>query len=351
MPSARAIRGYAILSQEIGKFSLVSEDETSARSPFTTEMEARQAHLEALPGFQLKEDLEALKRCLYVFTTNANELAKHTGEFLNSLQLSQDVTENYSDELVRLLHNYLTSVSSLVESQRVVMRHRWSDGPLFEGNCPECDRPLLSADSFSEFESKDYAKQLSTTFETDEAAFIGKLRNYCTHYSIPLPTLGTTIRWEQGMSGVEQVNTLQLSRDKLQRWNGWSKPAKRFLTQQDDYFDLVPIIERYVNAAGEFAGWFWTEINARSSVLIDELNTKTIELNRWQQENVGRPDWFERGERFPPPNWSGKRWKLGLRRDRYRLGTRGFRLWAVDPAGEISLARDDDWTPLKLRYY
>lgn len=314
-------------------------------------MKARQAHLEALPGFQLKEDLEALKRCLYVFNSNATELARHTGEFLNSLQFSQDVTENYTDELVRLLHNYLTSVSSLVESQRVVMRHRWSDGPLFEGNCPECDRPLPSADSFSEFESKDYAQRLSTTFESEEAAFMGKLRNYCTHYSVPLPTLGTTMQWEQGMSGVEQVNTLQLSREKLQRWNGWSKPAKRFLATQEDYFDLVPIIERYVNAAGQFAGWFWTEINARSLDLIDELTAKALELHHWHQENVGAPEWIERGERLPPPGWNGKQWKLGLRVARYSHGTRGFRLWAVNAAGEITLAKNDDWTPLHLRYY
>lgn len=224
-----------------------------------------------------------------MFNTNATELAAHVGEFLHSSQFSRDVSEEYVNDLVRLLHNYLTSVTSLVDSQRVVMRHRWPTARAYEGNCPACDRPLPSNDSLSEFEAKDYAEQLAATFETGEAAFMGKLRNYCTHYSIPLPNLGTTIRWEQGMPGVEQVNTLQLERDKLLRWNGWTRPAKRFLEEQAEDFDLVPIIERYVNAAGQFAQWFWGEINRRSASLIDEMNAKATELKLWYDENVGPP--------------------------------------------------------------
>lgn len=327
-------------------------DDLSGHSPFSIEMDRRKAHLEALQGFQLKEDLDALTRCYYVFSTNASELASHVGEFLNSNRFSRDLSDAYTNDLVRLLHNYLTSVTSLVDSQRVVMRHRWPDaGPLFEGNCRECDRPLPSADSYSEFESKDYKAKLEATFETGEAAFMGKLRNYCTHYSIPLPTLATTMSWEQGMPAVLQTNTLQLSRDKLLRWNGWTKPAKKFLKEQGEYFDLAPIIERYVNAAGQFASWFWSEINLRSFTLIDELNWKALELHLWQRENVAPPDWFDQGAIHPPPGWNGKLWKLGLRRDRYATGTRGFRIWVIDADGVVQIGKDDDWTPLHLRYY
>jgi hypothetical protein len=102
----------------------VSEQE-SEHSPFTIEMDKRTAHLEALQGFQLKEDPDALRRCLFVFNTNATDLAAHVGEFLHSSQFSRDLSDDYVNDLVRLLHNYLTSVTSLVDSQRVVMRHRW----------------------------------------------------------------------------------------------------------------------------------------------------------------------------------------------------------------------------------
>jgi hypothetical protein len=71
--------------------------------------------------------------------------------------------------------------------------------------------------------------------------------------------------------------------------------------RQAEYFDLAPIIERYVKAAGQFAAWFWAEANARSAELIDEITTKALELKLWHAENVGTPDWFERGLREPPP--------------------------------------------------
>jgi hypothetical protein len=83
-------------------------------------MNMRIAHLEALPAYQLKE---ALQRCLYTFTTNANELATHISEFLTSHHIAREVPADYVNELVRRVHNYLTSVTSLVDSQRVVMRH------------------------------------------------------------------------------------------------------------------------------------------------------------------------------------------------------------------------------------
>ncbi|MFL0293818.1 hypothetical protein ACJH6J_22615, partial [Mycobacterium sp. SMC-18] len=125
------------------------------------------------------------------------------------------------------------------------------------------------------------------------------------------------------------------------------EPLKRL----PQHFDLAPIIERYVNAAGQFASWFWEEINRRSTELIDELTTKGSELMAWYKENVGPPEWLTQPAGSPPPDWNGRKWKLGLRRDRYELGTRGFRVWTVDSHGVVILQKDDDWTPLRLRYY
>ena len=168
------------------------------------------------------------------------------------------------------------------------MRHRWPTTRVYEGNCPACDRPLPSDDSLCEFEANDYAEKLAATFETGERLVMSKLRNYCTDYSIPLPQLSTTWTFERGV-GSATVNTLQLDRDKLLRWDGWGAPAKAFLRAQQEYFDLAPIVERYVNAANQFAAWFWSEINLRSLALIDEMNTKEMELKLWYDESVGRP--------------------------------------------------------------
>src|SRR6478609_7377101 len=100
-----------------------------------------------------------------------------------------------------------------------------------------------------------------------------------------------------------------------------------------------------------FAAWFWEEINARSTELIDEITRKATELQLWHDEHVGAPDWVERGESGPPPGWHGRLWKAGLRVARYVYGTRGFRVWEVDIDGVIVLEKDDDWTPLPSRYH
>jgi hypothetical protein len=36
--------------------------------------------------------------------------------------------------------------------------------------------------------------------------------------------------------------------------------------------------------------------------------------------------------------------------DRFQLGTIGFRIFAVDAQGAITVAKDDGWIPLRLRY-
>ena len=88
--------------------------ETIYRNPVTVEMDRKKAHLEALPGFRLKEDFEALNRCSYTFGRNAQELTEHVGRFLASPTLNaQELTDDYVNELVRLLHNYLTRMWSI----------------------------------------------------------------------------------------------------------------------------------------------------------------------------------------------------------------------------------------------
>ena len=56
---------------------------------------------------------------------NAEELSRHATQFLTGRRFSRDVDDDFEKELVRFLHNYLTSVYSLIEAQRVVMRHCW----------------------------------------------------------------------------------------------------------------------------------------------------------------------------------------------------------------------------------
>lgn len=305
--------------------------EETYRSLFGLEMERRKAHIEALPGSLFKEDLEALNRASYVFGTNGQELAGHVAQFISSALHVRELDEGYANELVRLLHNYLTSVSSLIDAQRVVVRHRW----------PEKDDPERVA-----FEAA-FDERRTTTFETDEAAFVTRLRNYCTHYAIPLPGLGTRVSHSRG-GPVVHLNTLQLSRDRLLRWKDWGGPAKKYLSAQPENFDLAPIIERYVSATRIFYGWFWEEINNRNEACRDEMLQKGKELFLWHEECGYMPDWLRNGEDAPPPGWRAKRDRAERRATRFSHGTRGFVVHTVDADGVVE-ASSDPWWPFPAR--
>jgi hypothetical protein len=196
----------------------------------------------------------------------------------------------------------------------------------------------------SKFEANDYTGQLQKVFQTGEAEFMTKLRNCCTHYSIPVPGLGTTMGWEQG-SGLYRVNTLQLDRDALLRWDGWGASAKAYLRNQTPRFDFAPIIERYMASARVFFQWFWEEVNKRSTERIKELNAKAMEVKLWWDENNLQPDWLLKGDGVPPPGWSGRRERAKRRIARYRHGTQGFRVSVINAEGVIDLGMTD-WDPL-----
>lgn len=306
------------------------ETETIYTNPITAEIARRRAHLESLPGYRLKVDLEALNRCSYTFSRNAQELTNHIGRFLYFPATSaKGLSDDYVNELVRLLHNYLTSVTSLIDAQRVVMRHRW---------------PSARKGEYSEFETTNYAAQLKETFETGEAEFMQKLRNYCTHYSIPVPGLGTRMSWEAG-GPVLRVNTLQLDRDELLRWDEWRAAASGYLRAQPERFDFAPIIERYMAGARVFFQWFWEQVNARSSDIVAELNAKATEVKLWYDEHDIQPDWLFKGDGLPPLDWNGRLERAKRRRLRYQHGTQGFRVSVIDTQGTIELGRND-WEPL-----
>jgi hypothetical protein len=150
--------------------------------------------------------------------------------------------------------------------------------------------------------------------------------------------------WEAG-GPVVHVNTLQLDRDELLRWDEWRAAATEYLRAQPARFDFAPIIERYMAGARVFFQWFWEQVNARSSEIAAELTAKAMEVNLWYDEHDLRPDWLFKGDGLPPPNWNGRLERAKRRRVRYEHGTQGFRVSVVDPHGTVEVALTD-WDPL-----
>jgi hypothetical protein len=252
--------------------------EQSWTNPFTAEFERRKAEVLAMPGFEFKVDLEALGRAGHVLVKNADDLVRHASAFLRGRRYVPNISDEYENELVRFLHNYLTAVYSLIEAQRVVMRHRWGDQ--------------------SEFETGVYSEWRRAVFETGEAEFMTELRNYCTHRSIPVPGMVTTLFGQAGQS--PQIrNELKLDRDKLLEWKKWTAPAKAYLRAKDQEFDLLPVIQSYISGVREFFDWFVQEIQDRNADIKDEYTTAAQELKDWYVTETGITDEFISGGRPP----------------------------------------------------
>ncbi|WP_373120726.1 hypothetical protein [Mycobacterium marinum] len=246
-----------------------SEEPTALKSwtnPVSAEIERRKAELETMPGYRLKGDLEALGRAGHIMYRNAEELSRHATAYLTGRRFSQDVDDEFENELVRYLHNYLTSVTSLIDSQRVVMRHCWGKD--------------------SEFEKGAYGEHRKASFETGEAEFMKDLRNYCTHREVPTPGISTTFSGGRGRPSVV-ANRLTFDRDALLKWDGWTAPAKSYLKAKDERFDVGPVIESYVNTASRFFNWFINEINERNADIKDEYMKAAEDFVEWYREEMG----------------------------------------------------------------
>lgn len=266
-------------------------------NPLTAELQRRKDELMAMPGFELKMDLHGLERAGRVIWRNAEELTTFAEKFLRGGRHVREMPDDYEHELVRMLHNYLTSVSSLIESQRVVMRHRWPSARTEGEACTECKRKPQPSDRHSEFETKVYAEKRKEIFEGGEAEFMKDLRNYCTHRSIPLPALGTTFSMQAGERPVF-VNGLTLNREELLEWDGWTGPAKKYLREKPEHIEMMPIITSYMSGVRRFFAWFVEEINSRCATIRDEYLTAAESLVAWYRKETGITDEFMGA---PPP--------------------------------------------------
>jgi hypothetical protein len=263
-------------------------------SPFGIENDKRKAELVAMPGFTLNVDLAMLGRSGHVMYRNAEELARHADQFMRSRRPfahdANDQIEEFEKELVRFLHNYLTSVYSLIESQRVVMRHSWGDQ--------------------SEFETGAYTEHRKASFETGEAEFMTELRNYCTHRSVPVPHVSSTLTGGAGRPSLI-INRLTLDRDELLKWKKWTVPAKEYLRAKEERFDLGPVIQSYVNTAAAFFNWFVSEINERNAEIKDAYMKAAEAYAKWHEDQMGMNTEGYRKLFGPPPSERNRSQKSG----------------------------------------
>jgi hypothetical protein len=175
------------------------------------EIEAEIAHH---PGKIALDEWANLSRIFIdIYQRNRNELIKLLEEPSRNDELLMELFQNvrppivknaYTNEVLRSIFNYLSSLSSLV------------------------DTGLRLTRKYSDTQMADYNKIKDVLVNSDLNAFFGKLRNYIQHYGIP--PLGWTIHLNN-----DRPNdcTYYLSKDSLLGWNGWSSKAKTYIQNGD----------------------------------------------------------------------------------------------------------------------
>jgi len=185
-----------------------------------------EAELASHPGKIAHDEWKNLARTFYdIYQKNRKELVGLFEEPSKNDELSMELFQNvrpqtikeaYTNEVLRSLFNYLSSLSSLV------------------------DAGMRLENKYSSDQLASYQKQKLNIINSDINAFFGKLRNYIQHYGIP--PLGWNIQLHEQ---THNSCTYYLSNSKLLAWNGWNTKAKTYIGSQD--IDLL----KSVNEHGE----------------------------------------------------------------------------------------------------
>lgn len=176
---------------------------------------------------------------------------------------SQKVKEAFQSEMLRMLHNYIASASSLVDhSRRFVKKY-----------------------SGSEF-GAGYDKKREVVAATGEHCFLKDLRNYLMHVGIP--PIGYTIKISK--DGKETF-IAQLTSSKLLEWDKWSKTARAYIEGSGDHVQLVPLIKSHAAIIDEFYNWIFDQFGKLHGAEIEEVNELIrATVPKWVQEERRKAD-------------------------------------------------------------
>lgn len=296
------------------------ETNTAYRSPFGTEVDMRESHLAALPGKVYHEWFESLNRASQVFSGNTEELMKHLTKFVGTGVDVDELPDGFSVETNRLLHNYLASLATLRDVQRMVHRKLW----------PERHAPGSETDKRTVWEVGVWEPKVAEAFGDDSIKFLVDLRNFSVHYSIPPVGASTTMRWSRG-GPLEQGNQVLIDRAELLKWRGWKGASRRYIESHDGDIEFLPVVAAYSTKVREFFGWFWEQVLGAREVRVGlaEYVGKTNEHRLWR----GVEEAWARSDR------------AAAREKRAAYGTSGWRLIRVGGDGEATVG-ETDWPPL-----
>jgi hypothetical protein len=147
-------------------------------------------------------------------------------------------------EIIRLLHNYVAGVKSLVDHTRRIAKK------------------LIDGDNLVTYEQR-----VDSDFKDDPlTAFLHDLRNYLLHVS--LPPVRSTMRFSQ--NAIDSV-VIELSPQDLLHWDGWGKPSVQFIKAHTSGIPLASLVADYERKVFQFYEWIIEHLNKACKPDLDEF--------------------------------------------------------------------------------
>jgi hypothetical protein len=190
------------------------------------------------PQFARLQELNRFSYTLQIFEANYRELDRllwfvcdsPAGDQLFQRE-NRSAWEQAMKEVIRLLQNFVASVTALVDHSRRLYR-----------------RMYQPSDSFPEYE-----EEAMRRFANNEVVqFVQGLRNFCLHYRTP--SIGTTMTLVD-LQNEKFEKRVTLSKADLLDFD-WNASAKRFIEGAPASIDLRESLDAYHSAIEDFYDWF-----------------------------------------------------------------------------------------------
>jgi hypothetical protein len=157
------------------------------------------------------------------------------------------------DDVIRLLHNYVASVMSLVEHTRRLYNKLYAAGNEFTDYQPRVDQEFV---------------------QDPLAQFVQCLRLYCQHYKAP--NLDITVSWNQG--DARPTRTVSLLVEDLKTFDGWTPVARKYLDTINEKIEIVTLATAYRDKVITFYQWFQSRQEEIHKEEIQRFRDKDREL-------------------------------------------------------------------------
>ena len=214
---------------------------------------------------------------LNVFMGNFGEVQRACAEFDNPQTALKYFKESPVGpgmqahmEVMRHFHNFLAAAKSLIDHTRLFIDEFYANAPLKQA----------------------YEQKVQADLAVDPLfKFVQDLRNYMLHRALPPGSITLSAVRLDETDKSEITTTVDLDKQGLLKWQNWTKPSRKYLSQAPDHIRISDICTPYGKAVVEFYNWFDAKLHKHHEADIEEFESlrRLYRQAEERQQSSGSP--------------------------------------------------------------